>query len=209
MNKNPEDEKWVRRAMKEDEEFIQRGKMRDAIWGIPIIPSEGNADVAEQLYRKDVFEALDALPPVPQGKDCVERDEVRKLLLTIQAAGKFGEDIATELRSEGKKVTHIKVDLLTELAKLPSAVPARRARVDEEIKAAQKIFEDMAKQMLANSKGEGISEEDKAVFKGENITNWKLAQLCRWFQREKSVFDLMFKKLLGKEAQDESNSSAR
>jgi len=62
--------------------------------------------------------------------------------LYFEDIGKFGEDIATELRSEGKKVTHIKVDLLTELAKLPAAVPARRARVDEEIEGAIEKFKE-------------------------------------------------------------------
>jgi len=119
--------------MNPEDQLVTKGQVKKALFTIHKMQYSGLMDDPLIVPFAKAIEAIDRLLPVPQGKDCVERDEVRKLLLTIQAVGKFGEDIATELRSEGKKVTHIKVDLLTELAKLPSAVPARQARADEEL----------------------------------------------------------------------------
>ena len=84
------------------------------------------------IKRQHALDAIDALSPIKVDQDAVSRKAVRDLAMSIKAAQDLGQNVASELRSEGKKVTHIKVDFLKELTKLPSVLPVEEPGPDHE-----------------------------------------------------------------------------
>lgn len=97
--------------------------------------------------------------------DAVSREGVKQLFLTIQAARKLGEDVATELRTKGK-VVHTKADFLTALKKLPSVLPDSQLRL-----RAEAAIEWFSKE---------VNHWSSHHLKQINYTPEEVADLLRW-----------------------------
>jgi len=91
---------------------------------------------------------------------------------------------------------------LNKLAHLESQAPAELAEQANRIsvgetKKAEAIFSDLAVVMHVHAKN-SETKEDKVSFTQESVRYSSLAELCKWFLCQKSMFDLMLEKALAK-----------